>query len=136
MNFLSAIGTRLKSFFTKAFPIFEKITQAAVAASPVVDVALAAAGQPAAAVLYNTVSASVMSAETAAAAAGAQSGTGAQKAAVVLSNPTVQQAFVTFEEAVGVTSHTAEQQQAYLNAVVATLNQLNGAPAQPTTTGS
>ena len=128
-TFLSTIGTRIKSFIEKLIPIGEQITQDAVKAEPIVDIALAGAGQPAAASLYNTVSAAVLNAETAAAAAGSQSGTGAQKAAAVLSNPTVQQAFTTFEQAVGVTAHSTQQQLTYVSGVVSTLNGLNGVSA-------
>ncbi len=128
MSFLSNIGTRLKSFFTKLLPVAQKITQAAVTAEPIVDLALAGAGHPEAALLYNKVSASVLGAETAAAAAGAQTGTGTQKAAAVLSDPTVQQAFAEFEQAVGVTPHSTSQQLDYVNSVVLTLNKLNGTP--------
>lgn len=128
-SFLSTIGTRLKSFFEKFLPVAEKVTQAAVTAEPIVDIALAGAGQAPAAALYNTVASSVLGAETAAAAAGAQTGTGTQKAAAVLSDPTVQAAFTEFEKAVGVTPHSTAQQLVYINGVVATLNSLNGTQA-------
>jgi hypothetical protein len=130
-SFLSTIGGRLKSFFEKLLPIAQAITKGAVVAEPIVDLALAGAGQPAAATLYNTVTSSVLGAETAAAAAASQTGTGTQKAAAVLSDPSVQAAFATFEKAVGVTAHSTEQQLGYVSAVVATLNSLNGVPAPP-----
>lgn len=128
-TFLSSVGNRLKAFFAKAEPIARAVSAAAVSAQPIVDVALSLSGHAPAAVLYNTVSDAAQSAEIAAAAAGAQAGTGAQKAAAVLSDPTVQQAFAAFEQAVGVAPHSAERQQQYINAVVATLNNLNGTPA-------
>lgn len=128
-SFLSTIGTRLKSFLAKLLPIAEKITQGAVTVEPIVDLALTAAGQPGAATLYNTVAGSVLNAETTAAAAGSQTGTGTQKAAAVLSDPTVQKAFSDFEAAIGVEPHSTSQQLAYVNAVVSTLNTLNGTPA-------
>lgn len=125
-SFLSNIVPRLKSFFAKFLPIAQKVTAAAVKAEPIVDLALAGAGHPEAAALYNTVSASVLSAETVAAAAASQTGSGVQKSAAVLSDPTVQQAFTTFENAVGVTPHSTAQQLQYVDAVVGTLNSLNG----------
>lgn len=131
VTFLSSIGSRLKAFFEKAEPIAREVIGDAVKAQPIVDVALSLSGNAPAAALYNTVSNAAQSAEIAAAAAGAQTGTGAQKAAAVLSNSAVQSAFTTFEQAVGVAPHSTEQQQQYINAVVATLNSLNGAPAVP-----
>lgn len=131
-SFLSSIGSRIKTFFEKFLPIAKQVTDAAVKASPIVDIALTASGHPEAAALYNSVSGAVQGAEAAAAAAGAQTGTGTQKAALVLSNPVVQQAFTTFESAVGVQAHTTDQQLQYINAVVQTLNTLNGAPATAT----
>jgi hypothetical protein len=128
-SFLSTLTTRLKSFFTKFLPIAQQVTADAVKAAPIVDIALAAAGHPEAAALYNTVSASVLGAETAAAAAASQTGTGVQKSVAVLANPTVQAAFTTFENAVGVQAHSTAQQLQYINAVVSTLNTLNGSPA-------
>lgn len=131
ISFLSNIGTRLRSFFTKLLPIAQKVTAGAIAAEPIVDLVLVGAGHPEAAALYNQVSASAVSAETAAAAAAAQTGTGVQKSAAVLSDPTVQKAFADFEAAVGVQPHTTAQQLEYIDAVVLTLNKLNGAPGVP-----
>lgn len=128
-TFLSSIGARIKAFFDRAEPIARAVVSAAVTAQPIVDVALSLSGNAPAAALYNTVSNAAQSAEIAAAAAGAQTGTGAQKAAAVLANSTVQNAFTAFEQAVGVAPHSTEQQQQYISAVVATLNNLNGAPA-------
>ena len=127
-SFLSNVGTRLKSFFTKLLPVAQKVTAGAVTLEPIVDLALAGAGHPEAAALYNTVAGSVLGAETAATAAASQAGTGIQKSAAVLSDPTVQKAFTDFENAVGVTAHSTTQQLQYVTAVVATLNSLNGAP--------
>lgn len=128
-SFLSTLGSRVKSFFAKFLPIAQQITAAAVKAEPIVDIALAGAGHPEAAGLYNVVSAAVLNAENAAIAANAQNGSGTQKAALVLSSPAVQQAFTTFEGAVGVSAHSTEQQLQYVNGVVNTLNSLNGSPA-------
>lgn len=128
-SFLSTLGSRLKRFFAKFLPIAQQITADAVKAAPIVDLALAGAGHPEAAALYNTVSASVLGAETAAAAASSQTGSGVQKSVAVLSDPTVQQAFATFENAIGVQPHSTAQQLQYVNAVVSTLNTLNGSPA-------
>lgn len=131
-TFLSSVSTRLKNFFTKLAPIAKQITEGAVALEPIVDTALVATGNAAAASLYNAVSGEVLNAETAAAAAAQQTGTGAQKTAAVLSTPAVQKAFLDFEQAVGVQPHTSQQQVTYINAVVATLNGLNATPtAQP-----
>lgn len=135
-SFLSTIGTRIKSFFEKFLPIAKTITEDAVKAEPIVDFALTASGLGPAAQLYNEVASAVLAAETAAAAASAQTGTGTQKAAAVLSNPTVQTAFSTFENAVGVSPHTTQQQLGYVNSVVATLNGLNGTAAPQGTTGA
>lgn len=138
-SFLSTVGSRLKSFFAKALPIFEDITKGAVQAEPLVDIALDSTGNAPAAALYNTVAGEVLGAETAAIAAGTQNGTGAQKAAAVLSSSAVQKAFSDFEAAVGVAPHSTSQQLAYVNGVVATLNNLNPTPAQtgsPTTNTS
>lgn len=137
-DFLSTIVARLKTFFSKAVPVLNEVTAGAVKAQPIVDVALTAAGAGPEAVLYNTVSSAVQSAEVAAAAAGEQSGTGAQKAAAVLSNPTVQNAFTTFENALGIAPHSTTQQTQYINAVVTTLQSLNGtaSPAATATTGN
>jgi hypothetical protein len=111
-SILSDIGSALKKFFSRAVTVAEAV-------APIVDVAF-----PGIAGLYNAVVGEVANAETAAIAAGAQNGTGAQKLAAVLASPTVQTAFATIEQQLGVGKLTTEQQTAYINAVVATLNSL------------
>ena len=71
-SILSEVGTGLKKFFSVA------VTEA-TAVEPFVDALF-----PGVAPLYNTVLAEVAKAESAAVAAGAQNGTGAQKLALVV----------------------------------------------------
>jgi hypothetical protein len=105
-SILSDIGTGLKKFFGIA------VTEAE-AAEPFVDQLL-----PGIAPLYNTVVAEVAKAEAAAIAAGAQSGTGAQKLALV-----VQAVAAQFPQ------YTPTQLTTVINGVVAGLNALPAAEA-------
>ena len=98
-SILSGIGQALKTFFTGAVKV-------ATAAEPFVDALF-----PGIAPLYNTVLAEVGKAEAAAIAAGAQTGTGAQKLALVVQ--AVAQAFP---------QYTPEQLTTIINGVVAGLN--------------
>jgi hypothetical protein len=118
-SILSDIGNGLKKFFGKALPIAE-------AAEPIINVAF-----PGVSTLYDTVVTEVANAETAAIAAGAQNGTGAQKLAAVLASPGVQSAFAAIEAAGGISAPTTAQQTAYINAVVASLNALPTATTAP-----
>lgn len=113
---LSAVGHGLKVFFAGA----EKV---AVAAEPFVDLLF-----PSVSVLYNGIVAEVGKAEAAAIAASAQTGTGAQKLALVVS--AVESNFAAYEKANGITvPHTQEQITAAVDGVVAFLNALTATPA-------
>lgn len=100
-SILSDVGAGLKKFFGVADAV-------AVAAEPFVDALF-----PGIAGLYNTVLSEVGKAESAAVAAGAQTGTGAQKLALV-----VQAVLAQFPQ------YTSEQVTAVINGVVAGLNAL------------
>lgn len=105
---LSDIGNALKKFFTVADNV-------ANAAEPFVDQLF-----PGIAPLYNLVLAEVGKAEAAAIAAGSQSGSGAQKLALV-----VQAVLAQFPE------YTTQQLMAVINGVVAGLNALPTLPNPP-----
>jgi hypothetical protein len=112
---LDAIGTAFKDFFKIALPV-------ATAAEPVLAVAF-----PGVSTLYNMTVTLVTAAETAAAAAGAQSGTGPQKLALVLASL---QPYATQEAAaLGIAPPTVAQTTAYINSVVAGLNSFAAAAA-------
>lgn len=130
-TWLSSVTVRVKNFFHKAAPIVEKVTAVAVQEEPVIDAALVATGFGPAAPLFNTIADAAEKAELAAAAIGSQNGTGAQKAALVVSNPDVLNAFRTFETAGGVSQHTQDQQKAIIALAVGFLNALNATPATP-----
>lgn len=98
-SILSAIGNGLKKFFTGAVAV-------ATAAEPFVDALL-----PGIASLYNSILSEVAAAETAAIAAGQQSGTGAQKLALVVQ--AIEQQFP---------QYTPAQLTTIINGVVAGLN--------------
>lgn len=106
-SILSDIGAGLKKFFTGAVAV-------ATVAEPFVDEVF-----PGVAGLYNAVLSEVGKAEAAAVAAGAQTGTGAQKLALV-----VQAVAAQFPQ------YTTTQLTAVINGVVAGLNAI---PAPPTT---
>lgn len=109
---LSAVGHGLKVFFTGA----EKV---AVAAEPFVDTIF-----PGAATLYNGIVAEVGQVEASAIAAGAQTGTGTQKLALVVAS--VEADFTAYEKANNITvPHTQDQITAAVNGVVAFLNALS-----------
>jgi hypothetical protein len=114
-SILSDIGNGLKKFFDKALPVAE-------AAEPIVDAAF-----PGIAALYNSTVAEVSSAETAAIAASAQSGSGAQKLAAVVAaiTPTFEQ----YASENGLPAPTEAVITNYVNAVVASLNAI---PAEAT----
>jgi hypothetical protein len=108
-SILSAIGNGLKKFFGIVLNV-------AVAAEPIIDVVL-----PGIATLYNLTVNEVVKAESAAIAAGQQSGTGAQKLALVLE--AITPAFQEYAKATGVPSASETATiTAWINGVVATLN--------------
>ena len=104
-SILSDIGNGLKKFFTGAVAV-------ATAAEPFVDTLF-----PGVAPLYNAVLTEVGKAEAAAVAAGAQTGTGAQKLALV-----VQAVAAQFPQ------YTPAQLTTIINGVVAGLNAIPAAP--------
>jgi hypothetical protein len=113
---LSDIGKGLAKFIGVA----EKV---AVIAEPFVDVAF-----PGIAPLYNLTVSSVGTAETSAIAAGAQSGTGPQKLALVVAD--IEASFNQYWTALGYTTPAPVATiENYVNAVVATLNAI---PTPPT----
>jgi hypothetical protein len=117
---LSDIGTGLKKFFSVAITV-------AQAAEPLVDIAF-----PGIATLYNLTVSEVAKAEAAAVAAGAQSGTGAQKLALVVA--AIEPVFAQYAATSGIPSASqATAITAWVNAVVASLNAI---PACGTTTAA
>ena len=94
VSVLSNITTKLKSFFTGTLKVAEEVTGIAQKAEPFVDLGLSIAGLAPVATLFNNVTTAAGQAELAAAAAGQQNGTGAQKAALVL-----QSVYASFEAA-------------------------------------
>ena len=106
---LSHIGHDLQVFFTGA-------TAVAKAAEPFVDILFPGIGA-----LYNTTVTAVAQAETAAIAAGVQSGTGAQKLAFVAA--AIDADFKAYAAANGIT-YSSTVVENYINATVATLNAL------------
>lgn len=117
-SILSDIGNVLKKVFSVA-------TTVATAAEPFVD--LATAGMPGVPALYNTTVSAAIAAEAAATAAGAQNGTGAQKLALVVASVT--SSFNAYATANGLTTPTQATIEAYVNAVVASLNAIPAAKA-------
>lgn len=114
VSVLSDIGKGLKKFFTVALDL-------AVAAEPFVNSVFPGVG-----LLFNAVVTEVGVIEGAAAAAGAQTGTGPQKLAAVTA--AVEGAFAQYEAANNIkTPHTAAQIEAAVNGAVAFLNALHPA---------
>lgn len=117
----STLLQHVGDFFRK---LFTGATQAAIAAEPIVDLAF-----PSVASLYNFTAQQVSLAE---AAANGASGTGAQKLAAVVAAVTPYATSVL--KADGVATPTSTQIEAYVNAVVASINALPApvaaAPAQ------
>lgn len=117
MSFISVlgdIGKGLKVFFTGSIKVAEF-------AEPFVDVIF-----PGVASLYNTTVTAVAHAETAAIAAGAQNGSGAQKLAFVVSS--IEADFTAYATANGLPTPTAAVIETYVNAVVASLNAIPSTP--------
>lgn len=114
-TFLQHVGNFFRKLFTGA-------AQAAVAAEPIVDLAF-----PSIANLYNFTAQQVSLAET---AAEGVSGTGAQKLAAVVAAVTPYATSIL--KADGVAAPTSAQIEAYVNAVVASINALPApAAAEP-----
>lgn len=109
---LQDIGHGLKVFFTDA-------TRVAQAAEPIVDLALPGIGT-----LYNATVNAAVNAENAAIAEGSQSGTGPQKLALVTA--AISSAFAEYAVVNGIKYDQATV-QAWINAVVATLNAIPAA---------
>lgn len=117
---LSNVGNELKKFFGVAITVAKD-------AEPLVDIATAAfPGVPA---LYNATVTAAVNAETAAIAAGAQSGTGPQKLAAVVA--AITPAFTAYATAQKITVNTATI-TAWVNAVVASLNAIPASSASAT----
>lgn len=115
-SILSEIGTGLKKFFAAG-------VTAATAAEPLVDSLF-----PGVATLFNSVVTEVGNAEAAAIAAGAQSGTGAQKLAAVVQAS--EQAFVAWAEKNSYATPSQTEIQDAVNAVVAFVNSLSATPVK------
>lgn len=112
---LSEVGHAFEVFFTGA-------TKVAQVAEPIVDVAF-----PGIASLYNLTVTAAINAENAAIAAGAQSGSGAQKLALVVAS--IESDYADYAKSAGISATPADV-TAWANAVVATLNAI---PASTTT---
>lgn len=107
-SILADIGNALKKVFTVGVEV-------AKAAEPIIAIAF-----PGITNLYTATVTEVANAETAAIAAGAQSGTGAQKLAAVIA--AVTPTFTAYASANGLATPTEATVTAYVNAVVASLN--------------
>jgi uncharacterized membrane protein (Fun14 family) len=114
-SILSDIGTGLKKFFSAALPVAE-------AAEPIIAVAF-----PGVSALYDATVTEIGNAETAAIAAGAQSGTGAQKLAAVVA--AVTPTFTAYATAQGLPAPTTATITNWVNAAVASLNAIPAATA-------
>ena len=119
-SILADIGKGFKIFFTDA-------TKVAQVAEPIIDIAF-----PGIALLYNATVAEAIAAENAAIAAGAQTGTGPQKLAMVVAAilPTFQK--YAAENGLGTPSITVVTN--WVNAVVASLNAIPASVSSTTTT--
>ena len=108
-SILTGVAHGFKKFFGGAVKV-------AQAAEPFVDIAF-----PGIAMLYNTTVNEVAKAEAAAIVAGTQSGTGAQKLAMVLA--AIEPAFTEYATQTGIPStQRAQVIENWVNAVVASLN--------------
>ena len=117
---LDDIGRGLKIFFLDA-------TKVAQVAEPVIDIAF-----PGIAVLYNSTVNAIINAENAAIAAGAQSGTGPQKLAMVVA--AILPVFQQYAAASNLNPPTIQTVTNWVNAAVATLNAIPAGPLAGTTT--
>lgn len=116
-SILSDIGSGLKKFFSAVVPIAE-------AAEPIVAVAF-----PGISALYTATVTEVANAETAAIAAGAQSGSSTQKLAAVVA--AITPTFTAYAAANGMPAPTTATITTWTNAIVASLNAIPA--ATPTT---
>jgi len=115
-SILSDVGKGFEKFFGVAVKV-------AVAAEPFVDIAF-----PGIATLYNATVNEVAKAEAAALVAGAQTGTGPQKLAMVLQ--AIQPVFTEYATATGIpVAQQAQTIENWVNAVVASLNAIPAPPA-------
>lgn len=120
-SILSDVGNALK----KVFGIGVKVAEVA---EPIIDIAFPGIGA-----LYNLTVTAAANAETGAIAAGAQSGTGAQKLAAVIS--AIDADFTVYAQAAGI-PFTSATITAWVNAVVASLNAIPAATSTTSTTVS
>ena len=117
-SILSDVSTGLKKFFGVA-------TTVAKDAEPFINIVF-----PGIAPLYNTTVSAIVTAEATATAAGLQSGTGAQKLAMVVAS--IQGSFNSYWASLGhATSPTQQQIESYVNAVVASLNAIPSPASTP-----
>lgn len=116
-SILSDIGNGLKKFFSAVVPIAE-------ASEPIVAVAF-----PGISALYTATVTEVANAETAAIAAGAQSGSSTQKLAAVVA--AITPTFTAYAASNGMPAPTAATITTWTNAIVASLNAI---PAATSTT--
>jgi|GEM_PF-5958953 hypothetical protein len=121
ITWLEAVPADLKKFFTN--PVVDSIITDGLNVAAIVDPALAP--------LLVGIAASVTKAEALAAAANVQSGSGAQKLALVTAD--AQAVFTAYETATGTTIETA-QQTAIINSIVALLNQIPSSTTSTTST--
>lgn len=115
-SILSHIGSTLKKVFTGTG--VQNILKVSKAAEPIVDLAF-----PGIAALYNATVAEVANAETAALAAAAQTGTGAQKLAAVVA--AITPTFNAYLTAQGLPTQTATTIETWVNTVVSGLNSIS-----------
>jgi hypothetical protein len=115
-SILGDIGNALKK-------IFQVGVEAAVIAEPIVNIAF-----PGVSALYNLTVNAAANAEANAIAAGAQTGTGAQKLALVVAS--IEKDFASYATAAGI-PYTQATVEAWVSAVVSTLNAI---PASTTPT--
>jgi hypothetical protein len=119
-SILSDIGNGLKKFFSVAVTVAE-------AAEPIVAVAF-----PGVSSLYDSTVTAIANAETAAIAAGAQTGTGAQKLAAVVA--AITPTFTAYAAANGLPTPTTTTITNWVNAAVASLNAIPAATSTPPAT--
>lgn len=117
ISILDDVGSALKKFFGVAITV-------AQAAEPIVDLAF-----PGISVLYNATVNEVATAETAAIAAGVQTGSGPQKLALVVA--AIEPTFNQYLQAQGLPAQPTATIENWVNAVVAGLNAI---PATSSTT--
>jgi hypothetical protein len=121
ITWLDNIPADLKKVFTN--PVVADVAEGSLTIVGLIDPALLP--------LTTGISAAVAKAESLAAAANLQNGTGAQKLALALADG--QAAFAAYEQATGITIESS-QQTAIVNAVVAMLNSIPGATTSAATT--